>query len=126
MPGIDIATVLHQGSGGQVVKIDTPEDITDRTCILIDAVIARPDGLRATIRALESRGVEQGNIKLVALTISEQVADMLTEFPDVDVVTASIDENPDERGFLRPGVGPFHGRYTGTHGPSSGDEEGRQ
>lgn len=46
------------------------------------------------------------------------------DFPEIDVVTASIDENPDDRGFLKPGVGPFHGRYTGAHGPPSGGNGG--
>jgi len=76
MPGIPVAAVLHEG-GGQVVHIDTPEDIADKTCIVVDAVVGSPDGLKSTIRALESRGVSQGSIKLVVLTMSEEVADMM-------------------------------------------------
>jgi uracil phosphoribosyltransferase len=90
-----------------------PEDIAERLVIVVDPMLATGNSAAAAITRLKLRGAV--SIKFVCLLAApEGIAVMQAAHPDVDIVTASIDQCLNEHGYIVPGLGDAGDRLFGT------------
>tara|TARA_B100000902_G_C27240025_1_gene879513 strand:- start:416 stop:1042 length:627 start_codon:yes stop_codon:yes gene_type:complete len=90
-----------------------PDGIEDRVVIAVDPMLATGNSSVAAIDLLKNAGAR--NIKFLCLLAApEGVARMKEAHPDVDIVTAAIDEKLSEIGYILPGLGDAGDRMFGT------------
>lgn len=90
-----------------------PEDIAERLVIVVDPMLATGNSAAAAITRLKLRGAV--SIKFVCLLAApEGIAVMQAAHPDVDIITASIDQCLNEHGYIVPGLGDAGDRLFGT------------
>jgi len=90
-----------------------PEDLAERDVILVDPMLATGNSAIAAIsRLVELRA---RSIKFVCLVAApEGIAALHRVFPDIAIVTASIDRVLDDHGYILPGLGDAGDRLFGT------------
>jgi uracil phosphoribosyltransferase len=90
-----------------------PEDLPERDVILVDPMLATGNSAVAAIsRLVELRA---RSIKFVCLVAApEGIAALHRVFPEVAIVTASIDRVLDDHGYILPGLGDAGDRLFGT------------
>jgi len=90
-----------------------PEDLPERDVILVDPMLATGNSAVAAIsRLVELRA---RSIKFVCLVAApEGIAALHRVFPEVAIVTASIDRVLDAHGYILPGLGDAGDRLFGT------------
>jgi uracil phosphoribosyltransferase len=92
-----------------------PPDIANRTCLLLDPMLATGGSAIKAIEVLLQHGVPQSKIIFVNLVAApEGINALLDAHPQVKIITAAIDEGLDERKYIVPGLGDFGCRYFGT------------
>lgn len=90
-----------------------PEAMEDRLVIAVDPMLATGNSSVAAIDLLKQAGAT--NIIFLCLLASpEGVATMKAAHPDVRIVTASLDEALNEKGYIIPGLGDAGDRMFGT------------
>ena len=90
-----------------------PDGMEDRVVIAVDPMLATGNSSVAAIDLLKNDGAR--NIKFLCLLAApEGVARMKEAHPDVDIVTAAIDEKLSEIGYILPGLGDAGDRMFGT------------
>ncbi|WP_286134795.1 uracil phosphoribosyltransferase [Neptunicoccus cionae] len=90
-----------------------PEGMDERMVIAVDPMLATGNSSAAAIDLLKESGAK--NIKFLCLLAApEGVARMKEAHPDVQIVTASLDERLDEKGYIVPGLGDAGDRMFGT------------
>jgi uracil phosphoribosyltransferase len=90
-----------------------PDGMEDRVVIAVDPMLATGNSSAAAIDLLKNAGAR--NIKFLCLLAApEGVARMKEAHPDVDIVTAAIDEKLSEIGYILPGLGDAGDRMFGT------------
>ncbi len=90
-----------------------PDGMEDRVVIAVDPMLATGNSSVAAIDLLKNAGAR--NIKFLCLLAApEGVARMKEAHPDVDIVTAAIDEKLSEIGYILPGLGDAGDRMFGT------------
>ena len=90
-----------------------PDGMEDRVVIAVDPMLATGNSSVAAIDLLKNAGAR--NIKFLCLLAApEGVARMKESHPDVDIVTAAIDEKLSEIGYILPGLGDAGDRMFGT------------
>ena len=90
-----------------------PDGMEDRVVIAVDPMLATGNSSVAAIDLLKNAGAQ--NIKFLCLLAApEGVARMKEAHPDVDIVTAAIDEKLSEIGYILPGLGDAGDRMFGT------------
>ncbi|KZY52452.1 MULTISPECIES: uracil phosphoribosyltransferase [Sulfitobacter] len=90
-----------------------PEAMEDRLVIAVDPMLATGNSSVAAINLLKEAGAT--NIIFLCLLASpEGVATMKAAHPDVRIVTASLDESLNEKGYIIPGLGDAGDRMFGT------------
>ncbi|HBB82068.1 MAG TPA: uracil phosphoribosyltransferase [Sulfitobacter sp.] len=90
-----------------------PEGLDDRLVIAVDPMLATGNSSVAAIDLLKQAGAT--NIIFLCLLASpEGVATMKEAHPDVRIVTASLDEALNEKGYIIPGLGDAGDRMFGT------------
>src|SRR5471032_787224 len=90
-----------------------PHDLTDRTVILMDPMLATGNSACAAAALLKSRGAR--DIRFVCLLAApEGIAHFHAEHPDVPIWTAAIDEKLNDHGYILPGLGDAGDRMFGT------------
>jgi uracil phosphoribosyltransferase len=93
-----------------------PPDIADRKVLLLDPMLATGGTAVEAISTLLEHGVLPENIILVTiLSVAEGLNAVHKAFPEVRVVTSSIEERLNEDAFMLPGIGDFGDRYFGTY-----------
>ncbi len=84
-----------------------------RSALLLDPMLATGGSASAACSALESAGV--GKVTLLSVVAApEGVAHLASAHPDVDVVTASVDDGLNGQAYIVPGLGDFGDRLFGT------------
>lgn len=82
---------------------------------LLDPMLATGGSAIAAIEVLKSHGVAEENIYFVCLLASpEGVNVMQTQAPNVQIITAGVDERLNEKGYIVPGLGDAGDRTFGT------------
>src|ERR1700751_2262844 len=81
-----------------------PVDLTDRTVILMDPMLATGYSACAAASLLKSRGAR--DMRFVCLLAApEGINHFQAEHPDVPVWTAAVDEKLNDHGYILPGLG---------------------
>jgi uracil phosphoribosyltransferase len=92
-------------------KLPNPLPIT----FLLDPMLATGGSAIAAIERLESVGLLPKQIIFVCMIASpEGVAAVKTAYPDVMIITASVDRELNENGYILPGLGDAGDRMFGT------------
>lgn len=90
-----------------------PEDIEDKTIIVLDPMLATGGSASAAIGFLKSRGAK--NIKFMCLISAQAGIDRVQkDHPDVEIFSAAKDETLNEHGYIVPGLGDAGDRICGT------------
>ena len=90
-----------------------PHDLSDRTVILVDPMLATGNSASAAATLLKSRGAR--DIRFVCLLAApEGIAHFQSEHPDVPIWTAAVDERLNDHGYIVPGLGDAGDRMFGT------------
>jgi uracil phosphoribosyltransferase len=90
-----------------------PQDLSDRTVILMDPMLATGNSASAAAALLKSRGAR--DIRFVCLLAApEGIAHFEAEHPDIPIWTAAIDQKLNDHGYILPGLGDAGDRMFGT------------
>jgi uracil phosphoribosyltransferase len=90
-----------------------PDDLSDRTVICVDPMLATANSSVAAVTKLKSRGAK--DIRFVCLLAApEGIKHLRAEHPDVPIYTAAIDSHLNEQGYIVPGLGDAGDRMYGT------------
>jgi uracil phosphoribosyltransferase len=90
-----------------------PTDLSDRTTVLMDPMLATGNSACAAASLLKVRGAR--DIRFVCLLAApEGIAQFQKEHPDVPIWTAAIDERLNDHGYILPGLGDAGDRMFGT------------
>ncbi|MCO6388871.1 MAG: uracil phosphoribosyltransferase [Aliihoeflea sp.] len=90
-----------------------PSDLADRLVIVVDPMLATANSAIMAVDKLKERGAT--NLRFLCLLAAPEGIERFTKaHPDVPVVTASIDEKLNEKGYIVPGLGDAGDRMYGT------------
>lgn len=90
-----------------------PESLENRLVIAVDPMLATGNSSAAAIDLLKKQGAN--NIRFLCLLAApEGVARMKEAHPDVPIVTAALDRQLNEKGYIMPGLGDAGDRMFGT------------
>ncbi|MCQ8241011.1 uracil phosphoribosyltransferase [Rhizosaccharibacter radicis] len=93
--------------------IKLPEDMGERLCIVVDPMLATGHSAAAAVTKLKQAGARQ-IVFVCLLSVPEGLRAFTAAHPDVKVVTAAIDRELDDHGYIRPGLGDAGDRLFGT------------
>ena len=89
------------------------KNITERTALILDPMLATGGTLDATIRLLKDAGCP--SIRGLFLCAAPEGIDrILTAHPDVDIYVAAVDEKLNDIGYIIPGLGDAGDKIFGT------------
>jgi len=90
-----------------------PDNLHQRQVIAVDPMLATGNSSVAAIDLLKQAGATK--IKFLCLLAApEGIARMQSAHPDVDIVTAAVDERLNDVGYIHPGLGDAGDRMYGT------------
>src|SRR6201997_3180980 len=93
--------------------LKAPTDLSDRTTVLMDPMLATGNSACAGAPLLQARGAR--DIRCVCrLPAPEAIAQFQKEHPDVPIWTAAVDERLNDHGYILPGLGDAGDRMFGT------------
>jgi uracil phosphoribosyltransferase len=114
------ARVAHIGLYRDPASLDSieyffkaPIDLTDRLVVVIDPMLATGNSAVAALDQLASRGATDVRFACVLAT-PVGLARVHERHPHVRIWTAAIDEELDDHGYIRPGLGDAGDRLYGT------------
>lgn len=90
-----------------------PGDISERTIILLDPMLATGGSLNAAIDELKKRGATKIQ-SLNILAAPEGIKAVQEKHPDVDIYVCAIDRELNEHAYILPGLGDAGDRLFGT------------
>lgn len=89
------------------------KDVTQRTALIVDPMLATGGTLIATIDLLKQKGCKR-IMGLFLVAAPEGLKAVQTAHPDVDIYTAAIDKKLNEQGYILPGLGDAGDKIFGT------------
>ncbi len=90
-----------------------PERMADRQVIVVDPMLATGHSAVAALDRVREAG--SGDLTFLCLLAApEGIAELHRHHPDVEVVTAAVDERLDDHGYIVPGLGDAGDRIFGT------------
>ncbi len=90
-----------------------PEDLSERTVICVDPMLATANSASAAIERLKARGAR--DIRFVCVVAApEGIAAIERRFPEVPIYTPVVDRELNAHKFIVPGLGDFGDRLFGT------------
>ena len=90
-----------------------PSDVGERTCLVVDPMLATGGSLVAALKYLREAGAKDIRC-LTLVSAPEGVATVLETDPDVRLYTCSLDRCLDQNAYIRPGLGDAGDRIFGT------------
>ena len=90
-----------------------PDDMAERCCIVVDPMLATGNSAAAAIARLKEAGAAR-IIFVCLLAAPEGIARLTAAHPDIRLITAAIDRELDDQGYIRPGLGDAGDRLFGT------------
>lgn len=88
-------------------------DLAGRPVLLLDPMLATGGSASFAAQLLEERGAE--DLTLVCVVAAPEGVDRLTrDHPNIRIVTAGLDEQLNDIGYIVPGLGDFGDRLFGT------------
>jgi uracil phosphoribosyltransferase len=90
-----------------------PPAIEDRTCLIVDPMLATGGSLTAAIKFLRDAGVR--DIRCLTLVSAPEGVKAVLDFdPDVRLYTCALDRQLNENAYILPGLGDAGDRIYGT------------
>ena len=90
-----------------------PKALDERLVIVVDPMLATGNSSAAAVDLLKQAGAK--NLRFLCLLAApEGIARMREAHPDVPIVTAAIDRQLNEKGYIMPGLGDAGDRMFGT------------
>ena len=90
-----------------------PGDMADRSCLIVDPMLATGGSLVAAIKILRAHGVRDLRV-LTIVSCPEGVRAVLEADPDVRLYTCALDRQLNEQAYILPGLGDAGDRIYGT------------
>lgn len=90
-----------------------PSDIAERDVLILDPMLATGGSVCAAIEILGSYNSRPKKL-MVIIASPEGVKKVQSEYPNVDIYCAAVDERLNDRGFIMPGLGDAGDRIFGT------------
>ncbi|KAJ2997581.1 Uracil phosphoribosyltransferase, synthesizes UMP from uracil [Globomyces sp. JEL0801] len=84
-----------------------PPDVANRTCLLLDPMLATGGSAIKAIELLIEHQVPE-------VCCPEGLQKIFETYPNISIVTAAVDEKLDDKKYILPGLGDFGCRYFGT------------
>lgn len=95
--------------------VKLPEDLSGRTIILVDPMLATGNSAVYTIKLLKDRNADMSQVRFMALLAApEGVKTIEDQYPEVEVFVAALDERLNEKAYIVPGLGDAGDRVFGT------------
>ena len=118
MPSARVGHIgLYRGEDKQPVEylVRMPPHLEDRTCIIVDPMIATGGSAAHAVDVLLKRGVRPSNIRFLSLVSApEGIEVFFKAHPDIDLWTCAVDEKLNENAYIVPGLGDAGDRIFGT------------
>jgi|TARA_B100001971_G_scaffold48708_1_gene44063 uracil phosphoribosyltransferase len=93
-----------------------PKNISNKIVILVDPMIATGgSALKAISVLLDNGAVEKQIIFANIISCSDGIANILEKYPNISIITSTIDKQLDNNKYIIPGLGDFGDRYYGTN-----------
>jgi uracil phosphoribosyltransferase len=89
------------------------KDVSNRTALIVDPMLATGGTLIATIDLLKQKGCTR-ILGLFLVAAPEGIAVVQSAHPDVDIYVASVDEKLNKKGYILPGLGDAGDKIFGT------------
>ena len=90
-----------------------PDQMADRLSVVVDPMLATGNSAAAAVKRIKEAGA--GRIKFVCLLAApEGIAAFAAAHPDVPVITAAVDRELNDHGYILPGLGDAGDRIYGT------------
>ena len=90
-----------------------PSDVGNRTCLVVDPMLATGGSAVAAIRYLREAGVK--DVRLLCIIAAPEGVDRILEAdPDVQLYVAAVDDRLNENAYIVPGLGDAGDRIFGT------------
>ena len=90
-----------------------PDNMAERVAIVVDPMLATGNSAIAAVSRIKQEGAAK--IKFVCLLAApEGLAKFAQAHPDVPIVTAAVDRELDDHGYILPGLGDAGDRMYGT------------
>ena len=120
-PGVRIGKILIQRDESTKDKRPVlyykklPKDIAECFVVLVDPMLATAGSAKRAIAVLIDAGVKEEKIMFLNLVCCpEGIQNLFNEYPNVSVITGSIDTCLNKDMFIVPGLGDYGDRYYGT------------
>lgn len=91
-----------------------PADVDQRTCLVVDPMLATGGSVEAALGYLKEAGVKDVRL-LNVLAAPEGLARVLDAHPDVQIYVGAVDDHLNENAYIVPGLGDAGDRIFGTH-----------
>lgn len=102
----------------QLYYFKLPEDLQNRFILLMDPVIGTGGSALQALNVLREHGVEENRIIFTTLlSTPEGVQEIAKKYPNITILTSSIEQGLNEKMEVVPGLGDFGNRYWGTTKP---------
>ena len=90
-----------------------PHSLNERLCIVVDPMLATGNSAAAAVQKVKDAGAKK--VKFVCLLAApEGINSFQKAHPDVPIVTAAIDRELNDHGYIMPGLGDAGDRMYGT------------
>ena len=89
------------------------KDISERTALIVDPMLATGGTLIATIDLLKNAGCKR-ILGMFLVASPEGIEKVLAAHPDMEIYTASVDERLNDKGYILPGLGDAGDKLFGT------------
>lgn len=90
-----------------------PQNIENKEVIIIDPMLATGGSCVDAVSQIRKRGVK--NIRFLCIIAApEGIKKIQTEYPDVQIYCATLDEKLNDKGYIVPGLGDAGDRIYGT------------
>ena len=90
-----------------------PNNVRERHCIVVDPMLATGNSLSLALRKLIETGVDQITVVNI-LACPEGMQRITSEYPDIKLVVAKVDDSLNDKGYILPGLGDAGDRIYGT------------
>lgn len=82
--------------------------------LILDPMLATGGTAYHAVKTLIENGVSEENITFVSVVSAPEGIERLKEFERAELITASVDEKLNDRGYIVPGLGDAGDRFCGT------------
>jgi len=121
VPGVPVGKILiqrdesHQDKQPRLYYSKLPGDIHKRSVILVDPMLGSGGTVTRAIDVLRQAGVDEKSILFLnVVSCPEGIHRLHEEYPNVRMVTCSVDPYLNDNKYIAPGLGDFGDRYYAT------------